>query len=82
MTVALHVAGKWSVLLLALPMVLVGVGMMWRPTVFARGQATFYRKRYGIVAGPIGAGTRLFYRAQGVLVATLGIAMVVKAFWR
>ncbi|WP_408587725.1 hypothetical protein [Novosphingobium sp.] len=82
MTVTLHVAGKWPVLLLALPMVVAGVGMMWRPAVFALWQARFYRKRYGIVAGPIGPGTRLFYRAQGVLVATLGIAIVVRAFWQ
>ncbi len=80
MTVTLHVSEEWSALIFAIPIILVGVAMMRRPAMFARWQAEFYCKRYGIAAGPIGGGTRLFYRAQGVFLATLGMAIVVKAF--
>lgn len=82
MSVTTDVAAKWPVLLIALPIMLIGVGMIWRPAVFALWQARFYRKRYGIIAGSIGGGTRLFYRVQGLVLFLVGLAIVAKAFWQ
>lgn len=82
MSVTMLVAGTWPALLVALPALSIGLAMIWRPAIFARWQADFYRKRYGIVAGPIGPGTRLFFRVQGIFIASIGFAIVWNALLR
>ncbi|KHS46981.1 MULTISPECIES: hypothetical protein [Novosphingobium] len=76
MSVTTDVVAKWPTLLIALPWVIAGLAMTLRPAVFAQWQSDFWRKRYGIVAGPIGSGTKLFYRLQGIFVATVGLLVV------
>jgi len=76
MTATSHANGDWPTLLVGLPLLALGVGMMWKPGIFAQVQIDLYRRRYGIVAGPVGAGTRLFCFGQGVVVAGIGLFMM------
>jgi hypothetical protein len=75
MSMTTDVAVRWPALVFGLTFVLAGTMMFWKPALFAQWQSDFWRKRYGIVAGPVGAGTKLFYRFQGSCIAVIGFVV-------
>jgi hypothetical protein len=60
-------ASEMAYLVIALVFVM-GITCIAKPDVPAAMQAAYYRKWFGIEAGPIGGGTRLYYRCIGCFV--------------
>ena len=76
------VPGNWPALVFILPMALAGLGMMARPALFARWQADSWRENLGIVAGPVGPGSRLYYRIFGLGLVGLAFFLIWNEFVR